>query len=75
MTTTTPATPATTTTATSYALASNLRGFLYAPNCPVTELRVRVLEVRDGCAFVVTADLLDVGTRLCLDPSQLTRCE
>lgn len=55
---------------TSYlALASGLRGFRSS------SLRVRVLEVRDGCAWVVTADLLDAGTRLVLDPGQLVALE
>lgn len=53
----------------SYALASGLRGFRS------TTLRVQVLETRDGCAWVVTADLTDVGTRLVLDPSQLVSCD
>lgn len=53
----------------SYALATALKGF------KSSTLRVRVLEVRSGCAFVVTADLSDVGTRLVLDPAQLTACD
>jgi len=55
----------------SYAIAKNLKGF-----GPMgTELRVRVLEVRDGTAFVITADLQDSGTRLALKPEQLTPAE
>ena len=53
-------------TSNTYALATGLKGF-----GPHTTLRVRVLETRDGVAFVVTADLLDVGTRLALNPGQL----
>jgi hypothetical protein len=48
-----------------YAIASGLRGFR------TSELRVRVREIRDGVAFVVTADLADSGTMLVLDPAQL----
>lgn len=50
-----------------YALATGLKGF--GPN--TSTLRVHVLEVRDGVAFVITADLADAGTRLVLNPSQL----
>jgi hypothetical protein len=53
-----------------HALAHKLRGF-----GKVTTLRVRVMEIRDGVAFVITADLLDVGTKLALDPNQLEACE
>ncbi len=48
-----------------YAIASGLCGFRSS------ELRVKVREVRDGVAFVVTADLVDSGTFLVLDPSQV----
>lgn len=48
-----------------YALASRLVGF------PSDRLRVRVSEVRDGCAWIRTADLLDAGTPLVLDVSQI----
>lgn len=48
-----------------YAIASGLRGF------GTSELRVRVREIRDGVAFVVTADLRDAGTPLVLDPDQV----
>jgi hypothetical protein len=50
---------------TSYALATGLVGF------SSSRLRVRVLERRDGCAWVVTADLLDAGTALVLDDAQV----
>jgi hypothetical protein len=55
---------------TSYlALASGLLGFRSST------LRVRVLELRNGCAWIVTADLLDVGTRLVIDERQLSALE
>ena len=46
-----------------YALATNLRGF----GPLFTELRVKVLDVRDGMVWVRTADLHDAGTPLVLD--------
>lgn len=48
-----------------YRFANGLVGF------PSDELRVRVLEIRDGYAWVVTADLIDAGTPLTLNASQL----
>lgn len=48
-----------------YAIANNLKGF------PTSSLLVNVIERRDGCAWVVTADLLDAGTPLVLDENQL----
>ena len=50
----------------SYGIASGLIGFRSSA------LRVRLLEQRDGCVWVVTADLLDAGTRLVLDEAQFT---
>ena len=50
-----------------YALAKNLRGFRS------TTLRVRVLaEHSGGQVSIITADLLDAGTRLTLDATQLS---
>lgn len=49
-----------------YALASGMVGFRSST------LRVRVTDRRDGCVWVITADLLDAGTRLVLNPSQVT---
>ena len=49
-----------------YGLATGLKGF-----GPISTLRVRILEARDGVVFVVTADLADAGTRLVLNPSQV----
>ena len=51
-----------------YAIANNLVGF----GSLFTSLRVRVKEIRDGNAFVITADLHDAGTHLVIDPSQLS---
>ena len=48
-----------------YGIASNLRGFSRST------LRVCVTELRDGYAWVVTADLADAGTALVLDASQV----
>lgn len=48
-----------------FALATSLIGFR------TSTLRVRVIDRRDGCVWVITADLIDVGTRLVLDPSQV----
>jgi len=48
-----------------YALASGLVGFRSS------SLRVRVLEHRDGCVWVRTADLADAGTALVLDESKV----
>lgn len=48
----------------SYGFASGLIGFRSST------LRVRLLDHRDGCVWVVTADLLDAGTRLVLDEGQ-----
>ena len=48
-----------------YALATNLRGFAS------TQLRVKVTELSDRYAWVVTADLLDAGTPLTLDRAQV----
>lgn len=52
-----------------YALAHRLVGFRS------TTLRVRVLERRAGYAWVITADLLDAGTRLVLDEAQVEEGE
>lgn len=49
-----------------YALASNLIGFRSST------LRVRVIEQRDGYAWVRTADLQDAGTPLTLRAEQIT---
>ena len=57
-------------TANKYAIASGLKGFGIH-----TSLRVRVLEVRGDYVWVITADMADAGTRLVLDPSQLTDAE
>jgi hypothetical protein len=48
-----------------YAVASNLRGF----SCDT--LRVKVIRSEGNCRWVVTADLLDAGTKLVLDASQV----
>ena len=48
------------------ALASGLVGF------PSTTLRVRVTRTEGNYAWVVTADLLDAGTKLVLDASQVS---
>jgi len=48
-----------------HALATGLIGFRSST------LRVRVIEIRDGYAWVITASLLDVGTKLVLDASQI----
>ena len=48
-----------------YAIASNLRGFR------ASSLRVRILRVSGDYVWVRTADLLDVGTNLVLDASQV----
>lgn len=48
-----------------YALASGLRGFAS------DSLRVKVTRAEGGYAWVVTADLLDAGTPLTLDRSQV----
>ena len=48
-----------------YALASRLVGFTS------TTLRVRVVEIRDGYAWVVTADLASAGVPLTLDADQV----
>lgn len=48
-----------------YYFATGLIGF----RC--STLRVRELERRDGHVWVVTADLLDAGTRLILADSQV----
>lgn len=52
-----------------YALASGLVGF------SSSTLRVRVTEIRDGYAWVVTADLLSAGVPLTLDASQIKRLD
>lgn len=49
-----------------YAIASGLVGFRSST------FRVRVTEQRNGVAWVMTADLLDAGTRLVLDASQVS---
>lgn len=54
---------------TAYALATGLRGFRS------DTLRVRVTEARDGLVWVVTADLLDAGTFLVLNASQVEALE
>jgi hypothetical protein len=48
-----------------YFLATGLVGFRSST------LRVRETERRDGYSWVVTADLLDAGTKLVLDESQV----
>lgn len=48
-----------------YAIASGLIGFRNSA------LRVRVTDIRNGYAWVVTADLLDAGTKLVLLESQV----
>jgi hypothetical protein len=53
----------------SYAIASGLVGF------PLESLRVRVIGTQVGVVFVVTADLIDAGTHLVLDPDQLRAIE
>lgn len=50
----------------SYAVANGLVGFRSS------ELRVKVTRVQGPYAWVVTADLLDAGTFLTLDASQVT---
>lgn len=52
-----------------YAIASGLIGF------QASELRVRVTEIRGDYAWVITADILDAGTRLILNPGQLREIE
>lgn len=47
------------------ALAHGLRGFAS------DSLRVLVTEVRDGHAWVVTASLIDVGTKLTIREDQI----
>lgn len=49
-----------------YRWATGLVGF--GSDCPV---RVRVTEIRDGLAWVVTADLRSAGCPLTLDASQV----
>lgn len=49
----------------SYALASGLRGFA------ADSLRVKVTRIEGAYAWVVTADLMDAGTPLTLDLSQI----
>ena len=48
-----------------YFFATNLVGFRS------DVLRVRVLERRSGYVWVITADLLDAGTRLVLSEAQV----
>jgi len=48
-----------------YAIAYGVVGFLS------TSIRVRVIEQRDGYAWVVTASVLDAGTPLTLNSSQI----
>jgi len=48
-----------------YGLASGLVGFR------VDSLRVRILRAEESRVWVITADLLDAGTRLVLDVSQV----
>lgn len=48
-----------------YAIATGLRGFRSE------SLRVLVLREEAGLAWVVTADLLDAGTALVLDATQV----
>ena len=48
-----------------HAVAKNLRGF------SVTELRVKVTRQQGDYTWVTTADLLDCGTHLVLDTSQI----
>lgn len=56
-----------------YALASNLIGF-DRNNVPST-LRVKVWRIEGRDAWVITADLRDSGTHLCLDIDQITRLD
>lgn len=49
-----------------YAIASRLIGFANS------ELRVKITRVELGYVWIVTADLLDAGTPLTLDASQVT---
>lgn len=56
-------------TARVYAIANSLVGF------KASSLRVRVLEQRDGLAWVITASLLDAGTKLVLNADQITVVE
>jgi len=49
-----------------YAIASNLIGFRS------NTLRVKVLRSEGNYRWVITADILDAGTRLCLDSSQIS---
>ena len=55
----------------SYALAHNLIGFYGFDRQPVRTLRVKVTEVRGPYVWIVTADLVDAGTPLTLDASQV----
>lgn len=48
-----------------HALAHDLIGF------PTSTLRVRVLDSNELYVWVITADLLDAGTRLVLDQAQI----
>lgn len=50
---------------TKYAIAHNVKGF------KSTSIRVKVTRVDGNYAFVVTADLLDAGTKLVLDINQI----
>jgi len=52
-----------------YAIATKLRGF------SVTELRVKVTRQQGDYTWVTTADLLDCGTHLVLDTSQVRQEE
>lgn len=49
----------------SYAIARNLRGF------KASSLRVKITRSEGAYVWVVTADLLDAGTPLVLDASQI----
>jgi hypothetical protein len=49
-----------------YGIASGLRGFASST------LRVRITRTQGSYVWVVTADLLDAGTPLTLDASQVT---
>lgn len=50
---------------TTYAIAHNLIGFRSS------SLRVKVTRQEPGYVWVITADLLDAGTKMVLDPSQV----
>lgn len=58
-----------------YAIAHNLIGFYASADCPVTDLRVRVVEITTdprGTANVVTASLISAGCPLTLRLANLS---